>query len=144
MRRDCTVSKTVKEKTLAKEINGSRLKLYHERKGNCSNVSSQQVLDYRDEVEDIQILTEKCTTLPDDVQYEEGTQNKKLSAVISQCALKENSKEVTGYKQDEDALLTAKANSSLDDQLYSSHLLRLWRTGAAMLAYCADEEFDVS
>ena len=51
-------------------------------------------------------------------------------------------------KQDEgDSLLTTKANSSLDDQLYSSHLLRLWRTGAAMLAYCtcADEdEFDVS
>ena len=140
-------------KTLAKKINGSRLKLYHERKGNCSNVSSQQVLDYRDEDEDIQILTEKCTTLPDDVQNEEGTQNKKLSAVISQCALKENSKEVTGYKQDEDdftihskdSLLTTKANSSLDDQLYSSHLLCLWRTGAAMLAYCADEdEVDVS
>ena len=83
-------------KMLAKKINGSRLKLYHEHKGNCSNVSSQQVLDYRDEDEDIQILTEKCTTLPDDVQNEEGTQNKKLSAVISQCALKENSKEVTG------------------------------------------------
>ena len=33
-------------KTLAKMINGSRLKLYNERKGNCSNVSSQQVLDY--------------------------------------------------------------------------------------------------
>ena len=140
-------------KTLAKKINGSRLKLYHERKGNCSNASSQQVLDYRDEDEDIEILTEKCTTLPDDVQNEEGTQNKKRSAVISQCALKENSKEVTGYKQDEDdftiqskdSLLTTKANSSLDDQLYSSHLLRLWRTGAAMLAYCADEdEFDAS
>ena len=55
-------------KTLAIEINGSRLKLYHERKGNCSNVSSQQVLDYRDEDDNIQILTEKCTTLPDDVQ----------------------------------------------------------------------------
>ena len=55
-------------KTLAKKINGSRLKLYHERKGNCSNVSSQQVLDYRDEDDNIQILTEKCTTLPDDVQ----------------------------------------------------------------------------
>ncbi|KAL5515577.1 hypothetical protein EMCRGX_G000762 [Ephydatia muelleri] len=140
-------------KMLAKKINGSRLKLYHEHKGNCSNVSSQQVLDYRDEDEDIQILTEKCTTLPDDVQNEEGTQNKKLSAVISQCALKENSKEVTGYKQDEDdftihskdSLLTTKANSSLDDQLYSSHLLRLWRTGAVMLAYCADkDEFDPS
>ena len=39
-------------KTLAKKINGSRLKLYHECKGNCSNVSSQQVLDYRDENED--------------------------------------------------------------------------------------------
>ena len=60
---------------------------------------------------------------------------------------------MTGYKQDEDdftihskdSLLTTKANSSLDDQLYFSHLLRLWRTGAAMLAYCADEdEFDVS
>ena len=120
-------------KTLAKKINGSRLKLYHERKGNCSNVSSQQVLDYRDEDEDI-ILTEKCTTLPDDDAHnEEGTQNKNLSAVISQCALKENSKEVTGYKQDEDdftihskdSLLTTKTNSSLDDQLYSSHLLRL-------------------
>ena len=140
-----------KGKTLAKKINGSRLKLYHERKGNCSNVSSQQVLDYRDEVEDIQILTEKCTTLPDDMRKEHRI--KKLSAVINQCALKENSKEVTGYKQDEDdftihskdSLLTTKANSSLDDQLYSSHLLRLWRTGAAMLAYCADEdEFDVS
>ena len=79
-------------------------------------------------------------------------QNKTLTAVISQCALKENSKEVTGYKQDEDdftiyskdSLLTTKANS-LDDQLYSSHLQHLWRTGAAMLAYCADEdEFDVS
>ena len=45
-------------KTLAKNINGSRLKLYHECTGNCSNVSSQQVLDYRDEDEDIQILTE--------------------------------------------------------------------------------------
>ncbi|KAL5516701.1 hypothetical protein EMCRGX_G002104 [Ephydatia muelleri] len=120
------------EKTLAKKINGSRLKLYHERKGNCSNVSSQQVLDYRDGYEDIQILTEKSTTLPDDVQNTEGTQNKKLSAAISQCVLKENSKEVTGYKQDEDdftihsknSLLTTKANSSLDDQLYSSHLLR--------------------
>ena len=76
--------------------------MYHERKGNCSNVSSQQVLDYRDEDEDIQILSEKCTTLPDDVQNEEGTQNK--SAVISQCALKENSKEVTGYKCDKDQL----------------------------------------
>ncbi|KAL5510213.1 hypothetical protein EMCRGX_G005721 [Ephydatia muelleri] len=31
-------------KTLAKKINGSRLKLYHERKGNCSNVSSQQLI----------------------------------------------------------------------------------------------------
>ena len=41
------------EKMLAKKINGSRLKLYHERKGNCSNVSSQQALDYRDEDEDI-------------------------------------------------------------------------------------------
>ena len=124
-------------KTLAKKINGSRLKLYHERKGTVAcNVSSQQVLDYRDEDEDIQILTEKCTTLPDDVQNEEGTQNKKISAVISHCALKENSKEVTGYKQDftihsKDSLLTTKANSSLDEQLYSSHLLRLWRTGAA-------------
>ena len=89
-------------KTLAKKTNGSRLKLYHEHKGNCSNASSQQVLDYRDEDKDIQILNEKCTTLPDDVQNEEGTQNKKPSAVISQCALKENSKEVTDYKQDED------------------------------------------
>ena len=40
-------------KMLAKKINGSRLKLYHKRKGNCSNVSSQQVLDYRDQDEDI-------------------------------------------------------------------------------------------
>ena len=135
---------------LAKKINGSRHKLYHECKENCSNVSSQQVLEYRDEDEDIEILTEKCTTLPDDVQNEEGTQNKKLSAVISQCALIENSEEVTGYKQDEDdftihskdSLLTTKANSSLDDQLYYSHLLRLWRTGAAMLA--DEDEFDVS
>ena len=36
---------------------------------------------------DIQILTEKSTTLPDDVQNEEGTQNEKLSAFIRQCAL---------------------------------------------------------
>ena len=47
-------------------------------------------------------MTEKCTTLPDEVHNEEGTQNKKLSAVISQCGLKENSKEGTGYKQHED------------------------------------------
>ena len=60
-----------------------------------------------------------------------------------QYALKENSKEVTGYKQDEDvvkhgiskdSLLTTKANSALDDQLYSPYLLRLWRTGVAMLS----------
>ena len=61
-------------KNACKKINGSGLKLYHERKGNCSNVSSQQVLDYRDEDEDIQILTEKCSTLPDDVQNEKRTQ----------------------------------------------------------------------
>ena len=50
---------------------------------------------------------------------------------------------MTGYKQDEDvvkhgitihskdSLLTTKANSALDDQLYSPYLLRLWRTGVA-------------
>ena len=38
------------------------------------------MLNYRDE--DIQILTNKCTTLPDDVQNEEGTQNENLSADI--------------------------------------------------------------
>ena len=80
------------------------------------------------------------------------TQNEKPSAAIIQCALKENSKEETCYKQDEDvvfhditilskdSLLTTKANSALDDQLYSSHLLRLWRTDTALLSYCADED----
>ena len=48
---------------------------------------------------------------------------------------------MTPYKQAED--VRTKAKSALDDQLYSSHLLHLWRRGAAMLSYCADEdEFD--
>ena len=59
---------------------------------------------------------------------------------------------MTCYKQDEDvvihditilskeSLLTTNANSAFDDQLYSSHLLCLWRTDTALLSYCADED----
>ena len=43
------------------------------------------------------------------------------------------------------AKLLDTTNSVLKDQLYSSHLLRLWRTGAANFSYSADEDdFDVS
>ena len=43
-----------------------------------------------------------------------------------------------------DSSLTSRA--VLSDQLHSSHLMRMWRTGALMMAYTADEDedFDVS
>eukprot|EP00731_Ephydatia_muelleri_P005086 Em0002g1262a len=51
-----------------------------------------------------------------------------------------NSKQVR-----QDAKLLDTTNSVFKDQLYSSHLLRLWRTGAANFSYSADEDdFDPS
>eukprot|EP00731_Ephydatia_muelleri_P006324 Em0003g572a len=45
----------------------------------------------------------------------------------------------------QDAKLLDTTNSVLKDQLYSSHLLRLWRTGAANFSYSADgDDFDPS
>ena len=109
-------------KQLANNINESRLKPFHERKTEYSNGSSQnlgekQVLGSRDENV---ILNEKSITLFDD--------------------------EHAHYKQArQDAKLLDTTNSVLKNQLYSSHLLRLWRTGAAKFSYSADEDdFDVS
>ena len=45
----------------------------------------------------------------------------------------------------QDVKLLDTTNSVLKDKLYSSHLLCLWRTGAANFSYSADEDdFDVS
>ena len=109
-------------KQLENNINESRLKPFHERKTEYSNGLSQnlgekQVLGSRDENV---ILNEKSITSFDDEHA--------------------HSKQVR-----QDAKLLDTANSVLKDQLYSSHLLRLWRTGAANFSYSADEDdFDVS
>eukprot|EP00731_Ephydatia_muelleri_P029862 Em0021g385a len=109
-------------KQLANNINESRLKPFHERiteysNGSSQNLGEKQVLGSRDENV---ILNEKSITSFDDEHA--------------------HSKQVR-----QDAKLLDTANSVLKDQLYSSHLLRLWRTGAANFSYSADEDdFDPS
>ena len=85
--------------------------------GSSQNLGEKQVLGSRDENV---ILNEKSITLFDDEHA--------------------HSKQVR-----QDAKLLDTTNSVLKDQLYSSHLLRSWRTGAANFSYSADEDdFDVS
>ena len=93
-------------KQLANKINESRLQPFHERKteycnGSSRNLDEKLVLGSRDENV---ILNEKSIELFDD----EHAHRKQVR---------------------QDAKLLNTTNSVLKDQLYSSHLLRLWRTG---------------
>ena len=109
-----------------KRINGAHLKVY---KRSSSREPSPSISTPQSPKQ----LSESVLPQPSSLKQLTSSASYKQPIAADACDLK---------TRIDSSLTSREYRAVLSDQLHSTHLMRMWRTGALMLAYTADEDED--